>query len=87
MTNPMYALNHQPVPPLVAKVLQQLATEIDGHDKGWQDVRWLHTMHETFKRLHAFGMAKKFDVLVDGSGEELACQFMPYYNLYEPGTY
>lgn len=87
MTNPMYALNHQPVPPLVERVLRQLASDIDGHEKGWDDVRWLHTMHQAFNRLHPYGLAKKYGLLVDGSGEELALQFMPYYNLYEPGTY
>lgn len=87
MNNPMYALNYQPVPPLVEKVLRQLASSIDGHDKGWEDVRWLHTMRQTFDRLQPFGLAKKYGVLVDESGAELACQFMSYYNLYEPRTY
>lgn len=44
--------------------------------------RALADIHELFDRLGSYEYAKRFGLLVNGSGEEFAVQFMAFWNEY-----
>ncbi len=63
-------------PMVEALVLDLRADQITTTDRALADI------HEVFDRLGSYEYAKRFGLLVNGSGEEFAIQFMSFWNEY-----
>lgn len=85
---PHWAVDVQAEFPLVEQQITNLQAASWG--EGWQAQTTdaiIEAIRTEYDRLGPYQYAIKYDLLIHGSGEEFAIQFMSVYNSIKPGTY